>query len=330
MALARPIALQALQRKASELDQAFEGEVRELTSASQARASSVFRRACSSVRDSAEANEVRRLRHELATREAALAARREQAEDEAWEDVYRLQGAHEVERESIAARRRAAHVDLLKGHQYAAHMAGIVGVLCAAVDCRKPFDPTKPLRAQCDVNGCASASLYCGCTFRRCRSCLMSMCHFHSVDHDDACDGRMRCGYVSNEDEDEGKGRLHPECCNKLLDEEKLASPRGKGENERLSEGLLGLFEESPESPDARTQRKRQRREERHASVYKCFNCHATVCGACCQFCSGKDSEYMCSGRDCLKVWCKACVLPTANLSASCCRQCDFHHRKWF
>lgn len=319
MALARPVALQALRRAAAELDQAFEGEVRELTSTSRACATSAFRKACTAVRDSAEANEVRRLRHELAAAEAALEARREYLNDEAWERVSHLQATHDVERESIADRRCVAQKHLLKEQQMAAQLAGVDGVLCASIDCRKPFDPKKALRAQCDVDECASVSWYCGCTFRHCRSCLMSLCHIHAAEHDDECEGWMRCGYVEYED-DRRKGRLHPECCNKLLDEEKLKSPKGKGEDETVRRFF--------ESPDARTARKKRPRRE---AVYQCYNCNATVCEACCQFCQGTDySEYMYSGRACLKVWCNACTRPTAQICESCCEECSFHHGNWF
>jgi len=327
MALARPMALQAFQRAAAELDQAFEGEVRDLTSTSQACATSAFREALRTVRDSFEANEVRRLRVELAAAEASLEARREDLADEAWERVSQIQAAHDAARESIAERRCAAQQSLLEEQQMAAQLAGVDGVLCAAVDCRKPFDPKKALRAVCDIGGCASMSWYCGCTFHRCRSCLMSLCHVHAAQHEDECDGWMRCGYVRDEDDDDGrKGRLHPECCNKLLDAEKRESPQAKGEENRI--GLLFLKHGSSESREARTERKKRRMRE---AVYECFNCHATVCGACSEVCKGTDySEYMYSGRSCLKVWCKACILPTAQLCESCCRDCSFHHGRWF
>jgi hypothetical protein len=82
----------------------------------------------------------------------------------------------------------------------------------------------------------------------------------------------MRCGYVRDEDDDDGrKGRLHPECCNKLLDAEKRESPQAKGEEDRI--GLLLLEHGSSESREARTERKKRRMRE---AVYECFNCHAT------------------------------------------------------
>ena len=320
LALARPIALQALQHAAAELDQAFEGEVRDLTSTSQACATNAFRKALRTARDSFEANEVRRLRLELAAAEASLEERREHLEDEAWERVSQIQAAHDIARESIAERRCTAQKSLLEEQQMAAQLAGVDGVLCAAIDCRKLFDPKKALRAQCGIDGCASASWYCGCTFHCCRSCLMSLCHVHAAQHDDECDGWMRCGYVRVEDDDDGrKGWLHPDCCNSLLGEEKRKSPQSKGEGEGMRFFL---------SREARTEHKKRRIRE---AVYECFNCRATVCGSCSKFCQGTDySEYMYSGRRCLKVWCKACILPTAELCESCCKECSFHGGRWF
>jgi hypothetical protein len=70
--------------------------------------------------------------------------------------------------------------------------------------------------------------------------------------HEDECDGWMRC--VRDEDDDDGrKGRLHPECCNKLLDAERRESPQAKGEETRM-----GLFLEPSMGP-----RNREKREHR-------------------------------------------------------------------
>jgi hypothetical protein len=138
--ITRPKALQAFQRAAAELDQAFEGEVRDLTSTSQACATSAFRKALRTVRDTFEANG--RLRHELAAAEASLEARREDLENEAWERVSQIQATHDVAHESIAERRCAAQQSLLEEQadgRATGTLAGVDGVLCAAVDCRKPL-----------------------------------------------------------------------------------------------------------------------------------------------------------------------------------------------
>mmetsp|Transcript_67071 Transcript_67071/g.111519 ORF Transcript_67071/g.111519 Transcript_67071/m.111519 type:complete len:605 (-) Transcript_67071:123-1937(-) len=322
ISLARPIAMQALLCRAARLDEEFRAEATTLREASLARAAKAFAQACVAVRDSAEANEVRRLRHDLAAAEAALDARREAAEDEAWECVGQVQGAHDARRASIAQRRYAGHQRLLAEQQMDVQLAGLDGVLCAEVRCRKLFDPQKALRTLCDVAGCAAPSRYCGCTFHVCRSCRLTMCHFHWPAHeaneDGECDGRMRCGYVSDGD---GEGKLHPECCNKLLDAELVEKCQSEGEEERVTSRA---FFASP-----CTERKSTKRTRREA-VYRCFNCNARVCAACCEFCKGTDnSEYLFSGRPCLKVWCHACIRPTASLCESCCRDCSFHRGRW-